>query len=141
MQAEADVFEPRQELSCPPRDDATPALEVPGRALVPVGPAASSTQPTAAIRYPGAAFLAHLIAVDRRLPQTVRAAARARRRRRGLWRGAEAPARPHRPPAPPVGVTRRASVARMERSVMRGQRCNVVRPFPDFASLHPGYGS
>jgi len=32
------------------------------------------------------------------------------------------------------------SVARMERSVIRGDRSNLARLFPDYASLHPGYG-
>jgi hypothetical protein len=75
MQAEAGVFEPRQEPSCvapagAPHDGAQAACGAPGRALVPLGPAAPHAPRTGLARYPGAAFLAHLIAVHRRLPQT-----------------------------------------------------------------------
>jgi len=67
MQAQADSFEPDPERS---HRDAAAAPAATGRALVPVCPAEAATRRRSAGGYPGAAFLAHLIAVDRRLPQT-----------------------------------------------------------------------
>ena len=40
---------------------------------------------------------------------------------------------------PASRLARRIAVARMERSAIRGQPISVY-DFPDFASLHPGYG-
>jgi hypothetical protein len=63
--------------SAPSRPDATPHrpqnepredAEAHGRALVPVGLCAPSTHRPA--RHPAAPFLAHLIAIDQRVPQT-----------------------------------------------------------------------
>ena len=67
MQAQA--FETESERFRAQSDDAPIAPETTGRALVPVGPAETGGRPRVA-RYPVAPFLAHLIAVDRRLPQT-----------------------------------------------------------------------
>ena len=69
MQAQAEVFETEPERFRAQRDDATIAPETTGRALVPVCPAEAGGRPRV-VRYPVAPFLAHLIAVDRRLPQT-----------------------------------------------------------------------
>src|SRR5437660_12652871 len=69
MQAQAEVFETEPARFRPQRDDATIAPATTSRALVPVGPAEAGGRPRV-VRYPVAPFLAHLIAVDRRLPQT-----------------------------------------------------------------------
>src|SRR5262249_5396837 len=69
MQAQTDVTPPATAL---PADGTAIASN---RALVPIHSAVSN-RCLARSRYPAATFLAHLIAVDRRLPQT-RAAARA----------------------------------------------------------------
>jgi hypothetical protein len=68
MQAQANVIRPEEEHSRPGDEAAaTPAVE--SRALVPVKPT-DVTPHYGRTRYPVAPFLAHLIAIDRRLPQT-----------------------------------------------------------------------
>src|SRR5262245_51992806 len=66
----ADVFDTQPETSRSRRDVMAVASETTGRALVPVGPADAGVRPRLVVCYPVAPFLAHLIAVDRRLPQT-----------------------------------------------------------------------
>jgi len=70
VQVQAEVLDLDPERAGAARDGVAGASAAPGRVLVPVVPAEPGTPPRMAIRYPGAAFLAHLIAVDRRLPQT-----------------------------------------------------------------------
>ena len=75
MQEETGVFELKQDPSCAApavggQDGAPAACVASGRALVPLGPGTPHTPRTGRAHYPGAAFLAHLIAVARRLPQT-----------------------------------------------------------------------
>jgi hypothetical protein len=68
MQAQIDVILPEGEHPGP-TDEAsgTPAAE--SRALVPVHPVDVTPRRYDRSRYPSATFVAHLIAVDRRLPQ------------------------------------------------------------------------
>ena len=68
MPTQGESFEPDPQRSH--RDAATAAPAATGRALVPVCPVEAATRRRSAGRYPGAAFLAHLIAADRRLAQT-----------------------------------------------------------------------
>jgi hypothetical protein len=68
MQVQADVIRPEGE-HLRPMDEAAGAPAVESRALVPVQPT-DTTPHYGRTRYPVAPFLAHLIAVDRRLPQT-----------------------------------------------------------------------
>jgi hypothetical protein len=70
MQAQAEAFETGLDAARSQRDDVTIAPETTGRALVPVCPAEAGVRRRAVVRYPVAPFLAHLIAIDRRLPQT-----------------------------------------------------------------------
>jgi hypothetical protein len=68
MQAQVNVVRPEGEHS-QPADDATDVPAAESRALVPVQ-RSDMTPHYGRTRYPVAPFLAHLIAIDRRLPQT-----------------------------------------------------------------------
>ena len=68
MQAQANMVRPVGEHSRAV-DDATGVPAAESRALVPVQPT-DMTPHYGRTRYPVAPFLAHLIAIDRRLPQT-----------------------------------------------------------------------
>ena len=67
MQRQRASFEAERSDSA---QDGAAASNSTSRALVPVHPSHSGTRPRDITRYPSAPFLAHLIAVDRRMPQT-----------------------------------------------------------------------